>query len=44
MRVAAVAPEPMTTTFLPAKSSCSGQVSEWTSAPLKVAVPGHPGM
>ena len=42
--VAAVAPEPMTTTFLPSSTKSSGQVCGCTMRPLNEAMPGHCGV
>jgi len=42
--VAAVAPEPITTTFLFVRSMSSGQVCGWTMRPLKRSVPFHSGV
>ena len=44
MSVAAVAPEPTTTTFLPAQSKSSGHDCGWTIRPAKVAMPSHSGV
>jgi hypothetical protein len=42
--VAAVAPEPMTTTRLPARSRSSGQVCGCTMRPPNESMPGHCGV
>ena len=42
-RVAAVAPEPMTTTRRPSVSRSSGHDCGWTIRPRKSAIPGHCG-
>ena len=41
--VTAVAPEPMTTTRLPAWSKSSGQCCGWMTSPVKSARPGSSG-
>ena len=42
--VAAVAPEPMTITFLPLTSRSWGHVCGWTMRPLKLSMPFHCGV
>ena len=44
MSVAAVAPEPITTTFLPERSTSSGHFCGWRTSPSKSSIPSHVGL
>ena len=44
MSVAAVAPEPITTTCLSVRSTSSGHSCGWITSPSKSSKPGHSGV